>query len=138
MVTAGEEITNNVRTIKSVPLKVKKDSSIQYKLNDFEVRGEIFMNIKAFEKLNKDREKIGEKNFANPRNSTAGTLKLQDPKIVARRPLNTFLYTLISPGDKLKSQEENLMMLSKLGFKVNQHYKKCKSIDGSYSGMSEI
>ena len=126
--TTGEEITNNVKTIRSVPLKVKKDASIQYKLNDFEVRGEIFMNIKAFEKLNKDREKIGEKIFANPRNSTAGTLKLQDPKIVARRPLNTFLYTLISPGDKLKSQEENLMILSKLGFKVNQHYKKCKRI----------
>ncbi len=122
--TVGEEITNNVRTIKSVPLKVKKDSSIKYKLNDFEVRGEIFMNIKAFEKLNKEREKNGEKIFANPRNSTAGTLKLQDPKIVALRPLNTFLYSLISPGDKLKSQEENLTILKKLGFKVNEHYRK--------------
>ncbi len=127
--TVGEEITNNVRTINSVPLKVKKDSSIKYKLNDFEVRGEIFMNIKAFEKLNKEREINGEKNFANPRNSTAGTLKLQDPKIVALRPLNTFLYSLISPGDKLKSQEENLTILKKLGFKVNEHYRKCKSIE---------
>ncbi len=127
--TVGEEITNNVRTIKSVPLKVKKDSSIKYKLNDFEVRGEIFMNIKAFEKLNKEREINGEKIFANPRNSTAGTLKLQDPKIVALRPLNTFLYSLISPGDKLKSQEENLTILKKLGFKVNEHYRKCKNIE---------
>ena len=127
--TIGEEITNNVKTIKSVPLKIKKDSSIPYKLNDFEVRGEIFMNIKAFEKLNKERENNGEKIFANPRNSTAGTLKLQDPKIVARRPLNTFLYSLISPTDKLKSQEENLIILRKLGFKVNEHYKKCKSIE---------
>ena len=127
--TVGEEITNNVRTINSVPLKVKKDSSIKYKLNDFEVRGEIFMNIKAFEKLNKEREINGEKIFANPRNSTAGTLKLQDPKIVALRPLNTFLYSLISPGDKLKSQEENLTILKKLGFKVNEHYRKCKSIE---------
>ena len=126
--TVGEEITNNVKTIKSIPLKIKKDSSIPYKLNDFEVRGEIFMNIKAFEKLNKEREKLGEKIFANPRNSTAGTLKLQDPKIVAHRPLNTFLYHLISPGDNLKSQEENLIILRKLGFKVNEHYKKCKSI----------
>ena len=127
--TTGEEITNNVKTIKSVPLKIKKDSSIKYKLNDFEVRGEIFMNIQAFEKLNKEREKVGDKVFANPRNSTAGTLKLQDPKIVARRPLNTFLYSLISPGDSLKSQEENLMILRKLGFKVNEHYKKCKNIE---------
>jgi DNA ligase (NAD+) len=127
--TTGEEITNNVKTIKSVPLKVKKDTSIQYKLKDFEVRGEIFMNIHAFENLNKEREKNGEKIFANPRNSTAGTLKLQDPKIVARRPLNTFLYSLISPGDQLKSQEENLLILRKLGFKVNEHYKKCKSIE---------
>jgi len=127
--TVGEEITNNVKTIKFVPLKVKTDSSIRHKLKDFEVRGEIFMNIKDFEKLNKEREKIGEKAFANPRNSTAGTLKLQDPKIVARRPLNTFLYSLISPNDNLISQEENLLILKKLGFKINEHYKKCQSIE---------
>ena len=127
--TTGEEITNNVRTIKSIPLKIKKDSSIPYKLRDFEVRGEIFMNIEDFEKLNKEREKNGEKVFANPRNSTAGTLKLQDPKIVARRPLNTFSYSLISPEDELKSQEENLLILKKLGFKVNEHNKKCSSIE---------
>ncbi len=127
--TVGEEITNNVKTIKSVPLKVKKDSSIKYKLNDFEVRGEVFMNTKEFEKLNKEREKNGEKVFANPRNSTAGTLKLQNPKIVAHRPLNTFMYSLISPEDKLKSQEENLLALKKLGFRVNENYQKCKSIE---------
>jgi DNA ligase (NAD+) len=125
----GEEITNNVRTIKSIPLKIKKDKSISYRLNDFEVRGEIFMNIADFEKLNKEREKNGEKIFANPRNSTAGTLKLQDAKIVARRPLNIFTYSLISPEDELKSQEENLSILKKLGFRVNEHYKKCKSIE---------
>ncbi len=127
--TTGEEITNNVRTIKSIPLKIKKDNSIPHKLRDFEVRGEIFMNIEDFEKLNKEREKNGEKIFANPRNSTAGTLKLQDPKVVARRPLNTFSYSLISPEDELKSQEENLLILKKLGFKVNEHYKKCSSIE---------
>lgn len=127
--TIGEEITNNVRTIKSIPLKIKKDKSIPYKLNDFEVRGEIFMNIEEFEKLNKERAKSGEKTFANPRNSTAGTLKLQDPKLVAKRPLNSFLYSLISPEDELKSQEENLLIINKLGFKVNPHHKKCKSIE---------
>jgi len=127
--TSGEEITNNVRTIKSIPLKIKKDNSIPYKLNDFEVRGEIFMIIKDFENLNKEREKNSEKTFANPRNSTAGTLKLQDPKVVAKRPLTTFTYSLISPEDELKSQEENLLTLRKLGFKVNEHYKKCISIE---------
>jgi len=127
--TIGEEITNNVRTIKSIPLKIKKDNSILFKLNDFEVRGEIFMNIADFEKLNEEREKSGEKIFANPRNSTAGTLKLQDPRIVARRPLNTFTYSLISPEDEPKSQEENLIILRKLGFKVNEHYKKCSSME---------
>jgi len=127
--TVGEEITANVRTIKSVPLKIKKDSSIPYKLNDFEVRGEVFMNVEDFENLNKEREKIGEKLFANPRNSTAGTLKLQDPKTVAKRPLNSFTYSLISLEEEFKSQEENLSILRRLGFKVNEHYKKCRSID---------
>ena len=127
--TIGEEITNNVKTIKSVPLKIKNDSSVKYKLNDFEVRGEIFMNVKDFEKLNKDREKADEKTFANPRNSTAGTLKLQDPKVVAKRPLNIFLYSLISPEDDLISQEDNLLTLKKLGFKVNEHSQKCSTMD---------
>ena len=127
--TTGEEITANVRTIKSVPLRIKKDKSIQYKLDDFEVRGEIFMNIEDFVKLNKERELNGEKLFANPRNSAAGTLKMQDPSIVAKRPLNIFVYSLISPGDEISSQEENLLLLKKLGFRVNASYKKCKSIE---------
>ena len=127
--TIGEEITNNVKTIKSVPLRIKNDSSIKYKLKDFEVRGEIFMNVKDFEMLNKEREKLGEKTFANPRNSTAGTLKLQDPKVVAKRPLNTFMYSLVNIEEELKSQEENLIILKKLGFRVNENYKKCGSIN---------
>lgn len=136
--SVGEEITANVRTIKSVPLKIKKDSSISHKLNDFEVRGEIFMNIEDFEKLNKEREEKGEKTFANPRNSTAGTLKLQDPKIVAKRPLNIFTYSLISLEEEFKSQEENLSILKKLGFRVNEHYKKCKSIEEVIKVCSEF
>ncbi len=77
------------------------------------------MRIEDFEKLNKDRELNGEKLFANPRNSTAGTLKLQDPKIVSARKLNVFLYSLISVDEEFESQEENLKLLSKLGFTVN-------------------
>lgn len=136
--TVGEEITANVRTIKSVPLKIKKDSSIPYAMNDFEVRGEIFMNIEDFEQLNREREKYGEKTFANPRNSTAGTLKLQDPKVVAKRPLNIFTYSLISLETEFKTQEENLFILRKLGFKVNEHYKKCKSIEEVIKACEEF
>lgn len=127
--TVGEEITNNVKTIRSVPLKLKIPKSIKYKLNDFEVRGEIFMRINDFLELNREREEAGEKLFANPRNSTAGTLKLQDPKTVAKRKLNIFLYSLISLEDELKTQEENLLLLKELGFKINPEYKVCKSIE---------
>ncbi len=125
----GEEITNNVRTMRTVPLKLNEVKSGPYKLKDIEVRGEIFMNIKDFINLNKEREEREEKLFANPRNSAAGTLKMQDPKEVAKRPLNNFVYTLISIDDELKSHEENLIILNKLGFKVNGEYKKCSSME---------
>ena len=124
----GEEITNNVRTMRTIPLKLNEVKSGPNKLKDIEVRGEIFMNIKDFVNLNKEREKREEKLFANPRNSAAGTLKMQDPKEVARRPLNNFVYTLISIDDELKNHEENLVLLNKLGFKVNGEYKKCSSM----------
>ncbi len=124
----GEEITNNVRTMKTIPLRLNMDDSINYKLDDIEVRGEIFMNIKDFSKLNKEREQNGVHLFANPRNSAAGTLKMRDPKEVNKRPLNSFMYTLINPDDEFKSQEQNLKILKKLGFKVNQSFVKCNHI----------
>jgi len=127
--TVGEEITANVKTIKSVPLKLKNYKSHNFKLNDFEVRGEIFMRVADFQKLNEEREREGEKLFANPRNSSAGTLKLQDPKIVAKRPLNIFLYFLISVEEEFNSQYENLLTLKKLGFNVNPEFKLCKNIN---------
>ena len=127
--TVGEEITSNVKTIKSIPLKLTNREKLPFKLNDIEVRGEIFMNIDDFVKLNKERSARGEKLFANPRNSAAGTLKMQDPKEVSKRPLNNFVYTLISPEDELKSQQENLELLKKMGFRVNPHFKACNNID---------
>ncbi|MGQ9797909.1 MAG: NAD-dependent DNA ligase LigA [Ignavibacterium sp.] len=127
--TVGEEITNNVKTIKAVPLKIKKPVGTKYKLNDFEARGEIYMNIADFEALNKEREKNGEKLFANPRNSAAGTLKLQNPQIVASRKLNIFLYSLISLEDEFQSQSENLELLKQMGFRVNPDYRVCKNIE---------
>ncbi|MBE0539608.1 MAG: NAD-dependent DNA ligase LigA [Ignavibacterium sp.] len=125
----GEEITNNIKTIRSLPLTIDLAKEKKYKLKNFEVRGEVYMRIADFEGLNKQRENKGEKLFANPRNSTAGTLKLQDPKIVSERKLQVFLYSLISLDEEFQSQEENLKLLSKLGFNVNPHYKVCKSID---------
>lgn len=127
--TVGEEITNNIKTLRSVPLKIDLSKEKKYKLKDFEVRGEVYMPIEEFEKLNRDRELKGEKLFANPRNSAAGTLKLQDPKIVASRKLSVFLYSLISNDEEFESQEENLKLLKKLGFKVNNQYKVCASIE---------
>jgi len=127
--TIGEEVTNNIKTIRSIPLKINKSKEIKYKLKDFEVRGEVYMRIADFDKLNEEREVNGEKLFANPRNSTAGTLKLQDPKLVSARKLNVFLYSLISVDEEFESQEENLKLLSKLGFTVNPKFKVCKSIE---------
>ena len=127
--TVGEEITANVKTIRAIPLRLRKNDSLAFKLKDFEVRGEIFMNIDQFEKLNNERAVKGEKLFANPRNSAAGTLKMQDPKIVAKRPLSSFIYSLISPEDKLESHQQNLDVLKKIGFRVNSNYKKCQSIE---------
>ncbi|MCH8033518.1 MAG: NAD-dependent DNA ligase LigA [Bacteroidetes bacterium] len=125
----GEEITNNVRTMRTIPLKLNEVKSVPYKLKDIEVRGEIFMNKKDFVYLNKEREISGENLFANPRNSAAGTLKMQNPLEVAKRPLNNFVYTLISIDDELKNHEDNLVTLNKLGFKVNGEYKKCSSME---------
>lgn len=125
----GEDVTNNIKTIRALPLKIHLGKEENYKLKNFEVRGEVYMHISDFEKLNKERESNNEKLFANPRNSTAGTLKLQDPKIVSARKLNVFLYSLISIDEEFNSQEENLKLLSKLGFTVNPNYKVCKNID---------
>ncbi|MBU0475232.1 MAG: NAD-dependent DNA ligase LigA [Bacteroidetes bacterium] len=118
----GEEITNNIRTIRSIPLRVEETKS-------FEVRGEVFMSLKDFEKLNEERKANGEKIFANPRNSSAGTLKLQNPKEVAKRPLDIFTYYLLSDNLKIETQEENLEKLKQLGFKINPNYELCENID---------
>lgn len=125
----GEEITANVKTIKSVPLKLKKSLWDQHSLDDIEVRGEIYMKINEFLNLNNERERIGEKLFANPRNSAAGTLKMQDPRIVATRKLSMFSYSLISTSIEFSSQYENLQILKELGFVVNPETNLCSTIE---------
>ena len=136
--TTGEEITINAKTIKSVPLKLNKLNSTKYKLKDFEARGEIFMKVKDFLRLNKEREEQGEKLFANPRNSAAGTLKMQDPKIVAKRPLNIFLYMLVSNEEEFDTQLENLQLLKTLGFNVNREFKLCKNITEALNACHKL
>lgn len=128
--TVGEDVTNNVKTIRAVPLTVKKPSGTKLKLDEFEVRGEVYMELEAFNKLNAERELNGEKTFANPRNSTAGTLKLQDPQLVTKRPLQIFLYYFYSESNELKSQYDNLNLLNELGFRINKNFRLCKNIGG--------
>jgi DNA ligase (NAD+) len=120
----GDDITKNLRTIKSIPLSVKSEI---YK--NFEVRGEVFIKKEDFEKINEEQELRGEKTFANPRNTAAGTLKLKDSREVLLRPLNLFVYYLRSDDIELKFHYENLKILEGLKFPVNKYYKKLDSIE---------
>ena len=121
----GDIVTDNVRTIKSVPLVLQKGS---YPRN-FEIRGEVLMPWTSFEKLNAERERQEEPLFANPRNAASGTLKLQNPQEVARRQLDSYLYYLL--GEKLPcdGHYENMMEAAKWGFKISDHMKKCTTIE---------
>lgn len=122
----GDDITQNLKTIRSIPLRpVSKKRGLE----DFEVRGEVFMARDDFERMNKEREASGEKLFANPRNSAAGTLKLQDSRIVAARPLNFSAYFLRSDQFELTSHHDNLNILRDLGFPISQHSRICADVD---------
>jgi DNA ligase (NAD+) len=115
--TTGDEITANAKTIRSIPLEVISN------LGDFSVRGEVFSPKSNFFRINEEREVVGEKKFANPRNFASGTLKLQDPKIVSERKLDIFTYYLLSENNIFQTQFENLTQLEKFGFKVNPNYR---------------
>lgn len=124
----GDDITPNVRTIRTLPLRVQPVVAEGGTLDSFEARGEVYMADADFEAMNAERELAGEKTFANPRNSTAGTLKLLDPKIVAGRPLNVFVYYLYSNSIRLQSHSGNLEYLKRLGFPTNPHWRRCATI----------
>ena len=119
----GDDVTANVRTIRSIPLKLHGDYP-----ELFEIRGEIVMPWSVFEKLNYEREKQEESLFANPRNAASGTLKLQNSAEVARRQLDAYLYYLL--GDKLPADThyDNLKKASLWGFKISNSMKKCTSL----------
>lgn len=119
----GEDVTANVRTIESVPLRLNEEI-------DIIVVGEVWMSKSNLKRLNASREKEGEPLFANPRNVAAGSIRQLDPKIAAARKLDTFIYDIVYPENLISSnQQEELKLLSKLGFKVNNHFKHCKNID---------
>lgn len=125
----GDDVTANVRTIRCIPLVLKEGSGYP---NEFEIRGEILMPWKVFERLNAEREAAEEPLFANPRNAASGTLKSQNSRLVASRQLDSYLYYLL--GDTLPSDGhyENLQTAASWGFKISQGMKKVKTLQEIY------
>lgn len=131
--TKGDDVTANVRTIKSIPLTLSgKDFP-----KEFEIRGEIFLPRKAFNELNEERLKAGEVPFANPRNTAAGTLKLQNSSIVAKRKLDCFIYYVPAEVTLTPSHYDNLMLARSWGFKVPDFMARYDDIDGAISFIHE-
>lgn len=121
----GDDVTPNIKTIRTLPLKVKANDIPER----FEVRGEIFISKEQFEKLNQEREDIGETLFANPRNTASGTIKLQDSAEVARRGLDAYLYFVLGENLPFQTHYEALQALENWGFQVSKTYKLCRNID---------
>ncbi|HIK33408.1 MAG TPA: NAD-dependent DNA ligase LigA [Oscillatoriales cyanobacterium M59_W2019_021] len=124
--TTGEDITQNVKTLRSIPLRLRGENLPSV----VEVRGEAFLSLEMFDRINREREQNGEASFANPRNAAAGTLRQLDPRIVACRQLDFFAYTLHLPdGEECPTQWDALEYLKNLGFVVNPHRQRCASLE---------
>jgi DNA ligase (NAD+) len=123
--TKGDNVSANVKTIRSIPLRLKGNDYPE----DFEIRGEIILTHDAFQRLNADREENGEATFVNPRNAASGTLKIQNSSIVAKRPLDCLLYYLLGENLPFQSHYENLMKAREWGFKVPSYIKKCNNLE---------
>ena len=123
--TQGDDVTNNVKTIRSIPKTIKTSGYPE----SFDIRGEVFMHRAAFERLNNERIENNEIAFANPRNFASGTLKMQDSTVVAKRPLDCFLYFLYTEKPSYKTHWESLEAVKNWGFHVCEHTKLCKNID---------
>ena len=130
----GDDVTANVKTIRSVPLVLSGSGYPQ----EFEIRGEVLMPWQVFDMLNKEREAAEEPLFANPRNAASGTLKLQDSSVVAKRKLDAFLYYML--GDELPcdGHYENLKMAEQWGFKISDVTKKCKSLEEIFEYIDKL
>ncbi|MCM3540650.1 NAD-dependent DNA ligase LigA [Priestia endophytica] len=125
--TIGEDISNNLKTIRSIPLRANEPLSM-------EVRGEAYMPKKSFEKLNEEKLERGEEPFANPRNAAAGSLRQLDSKLAAKRNLDIFVYSIADVGNTgITSHSEALDKLEQLGFKTNPNRQKCDTIEEVYS-----
>lgn len=131
--TKGDDVTANVRTIRSIPLTLTGTGYPK----EFEIRGEIFLPRKAFNELNEERIKAGEVPFANPRNTAAGTLKLQNSSIVAKRKLDCFIYYVPADIPLTPSHYDNLQLAKTWGFKVPDFMNRYDSIDGAISFIHE-
>ena len=130
----GDDITQNLRTIRSLPLRLPKDVP-----QTFEVRGEVYMNRKDFEKMNEEREEAGEPRFANPRNSTAGSLKQLDPRDVAKRPLSVIFYGMGDHGEaKLQSQSQIYELLDSAGLPKAQLLWDCDTVEQMLGVIHEL
>jgi DNA ligase (NAD+) len=123
--TKGDDVTTNIKTIHTIPHQLRQPGVPDL----FEIRGEIIMHRAAFERLNKERENLGEMPYANPRNFAAGTVKMQDSKEVARRPLDCFLYSLNTDKNYFKTHWESLQNLRAWGFNVSDHTRLSSSIE---------
>lgn len=128
----GDDVTNNVKTIKSIPLRLRGDYP-----EHLEIRGEIFLPHKAFERLNREREEIGENAFANPRNAAVGSLKMQDPKEVAKRQLDSFLYYIPHELPSITTHYDGLKFAKQLGFKISNNIAVCKNLDQIFEFIND-
>ncbi len=128
----GDDVTANVKTIKTIPLKLKGDYP-----DEFEIRGEILLPFKVFEMLNQERDEIGEQPFANPRNAASGTLKLQNSSVVASRRLDAYLYHVIGTDLPDDGHFELLQHAASWGFKISEHTRKCKNTQDIFDFLNE-
>ena len=121
----GDEVTANVKTIRSLPLQLKQGNFP----DSLEVRGEIFMSRKTFDIINREREEAGETPLANPRNAASGTMKLQDSSVVAKRRLDCMIYNVLTEKNSFASHHESLLAAKSWGFKISEHTQLCNGIE---------
>jgi len=126
----GDDVTSNVKTIRSLPLLISDSRKI-------EVRGEVYLPFESFQKINKEQEKQGQALFANPRNAASGSIRLLDPREVASRKLDAFLYYIYAEGKELPAQWEGLKKLKDLGFKTNPYSRCCPALEEVISFWEE-
>ena len=134
----GENVTGNLRTVRSIPLTLNTEKLAGMDTSVVEVRGEVYMPHSSFERLNAEREKRGEALFANPRNAAAGTLRQLDPKVCASRGLNIFVFNYQTGTLDFKEHDESLLALEKLGFRIIPYLKVVKTADEVISQIEEI